>query len=292
MALCLKYSIYFVVYLLCIHLPGTVSSEMDAVYKFLSWKLDEVLTETKTLKLKVDNIDNRVKNVEEKLQGLQIPTVTVPANPIDLSIRDERQESETKRKELLEKEVMAVQKMVSAEKMLLKESMENMNVVFMGLKSELQAEMSVFNASFKEEVKRIGTEFDHLKSKIQLEISEYNKTISDNIFAINASLENNLNDLYDIVNNNSMMLMKGIAELTSDWNSTTHNTSQILQIMDRTMVSKTEDIETRMTSGLNGLSNRISHLEGIIDLKFVSSNLKCESTYYSQSVGRICLFLT
>jgi hypothetical protein len=222
------------------------------VYKFLSWRLDDVLTETKYLKIKVDNIDNRMKHMEEKLQGLQ----TTP-NPIDLRIEDERQELETKHNKNLQIQALAIEKMLSKEKVILRKSMENFTAAFAGLKSEIQTHVSVFNSSFKEELKMIGTNFDHLKSEIRLEMMGYNKSLSEDISDINAIIEMKLKDMLKRDNINSMMLIKGIADLKSDWNSTTHNVSQILQTVERIMVSNITKIEKRMVDNVKKEQSKI-----------------------------------
>lgn len=250
MALCSNYS-YCVVVCLSILLSGVVSDEQDSVYEFLSWKLEEVLNETKKMKLRFDNVDDRIKNVEEKLQGLHITT----SNPINIRIRDEGQELETEIKKNLNMQALSVRKM------LLKQSAENINIAFAVLISKIHAQTSVFYASLKEEVKGIGKELDNLKSVIQSEISEYNKTLPDYISDINATFENNLNAMYEIINNNSLLLIEGIAELTSDWNLKTDNISQTLQALERNMVSNTQEFETKMSSQLTSLSIRIDHLE-------------------------------
>jgi hypothetical protein len=203
----------------------------------------------------VDNIDKRVKNVEEKLQGLHVHTTT--PNPIDLRIEDERKELETKLNTNLQIQALAIEKMLSKEKVLLRTSMENFTASFAELKSEIQTQMSVFNASLKEELQRIGTDFDYLKSEIRFEMIDYNKTLLKDISDINAILEINLKDMYEISNNNTMVLKNGIAELTSDWNSTTHNISQIIQAMEVKMVSNIEEIEKRLIADVKQEQSKI-----------------------------------
>lgn len=245
MAFVLKYfyCLYVFIYT-SILLPGVVSGQIDAegVYKLLSWRLDDILTETKTLKSKVDNIDIRLKSVEEKMQEIQ----TTTPNSIELKIADYRQELQKELKETIDTQALAVKKMLFTEKKLLRDSMNNFKALFADLKSEIQTHMLEFNASLKEGINNIGTEFDNLKSDIQLEMSAHNKTLSDALSSSNATLEVKLEDMNEIVNNNSIMITTGIAELTSNWNSTTHNVSQILQTMERSMVSNSKETETRI----------------------------------------------
>lgn len=195
-----------VCFFLFLMLSNCVSEEItaEAVYKLLSNSIFE-------MKIDIQNMNKRIQNMEEKvLQGGITTTVT------SLAEATIKEEEFIDFKEKLEFDALAIQKTLTDEKVILRNTVKEFEYMFAELKSDIQK----------------------------------------NIASINYSLEVRAEEMFAIVNNSSIALANGIAELTSDLRNTSNNMSQYLETMEIAVMSNLEDFETRIIANVTQIQSK------------------------------------
>jgi hypothetical protein len=191
-------------FFICLVLSNCVSEEITAkeVYKLLSHSIFE-------MKVDMQNMKRQIENMEQKVQGF---TTTVSPS-VQSTIKEEEFYY---LKEQLNLKALAIQKSLTKEKVLLRETVEKFEVRFDEIKSDIQKDMA----------------------------------------SINASLEGKAQAMLDIVTCNLSSIAKGIAEKPSNLNHTTENICQIIETMEIKMMSYFENLETRMIANVTELQSK------------------------------------
>lgn len=254
MFVCVKYSVFIVLfYNIC--LRNFVSGKLDAesVYEFLSRRLDDVLTETRFLKVHMQNMDDRIMKVEQKIEGLATTTPYSSTRPVG-----DNEELEKDLKENINSQVLAVQKMLSTEKRLLRETVTQVDIKYNKFRSEIQVEMSAFK-----------------------------KAIFQEISNMNLSLEAKTELMYESINNNSFTLMNSISDLTSDLNITSYEWKQNLKLQESNLQSNIEQKHDDFQKSLSSVKKSLQ-----ADINSFQSNMSSVVSYLSSSLSSEVSLLT
>lgn len=274
------------VLLITLELSGCVSGEISAedVYDLLSRSIFKIENNIVDLKRRIENIEKKDQGISTTVSPQLDGSAIKEAEIIDL-------------KEDMNMQALAIQKTLTAEKIILRDTVETFELKFAEFKSQIQHQISSINASLEgrsevmfDIVNNSSITLENGIAELKSDLSNTTNNISQFLETMEITMMSNFEDMekrmvanitmqqreiYDMANSSALALATGIKELKSDWNSTTNNIGEILQTTERTMQSNMKEIEKKITddvarkqsttqTSLNSLQNSFNSLSSTV----------------------------
>lgn len=237
--------------------------------------------------------------MEEKVQG------------ISTTVSPQSEEGALTKKEIMDlteninMQALAIEKTLTTEKLLLRDTVKNFEFKFAEFKLEIQNDVESINASLEG---KAGMMFDIVNSsstalangivELKSDLNDSINNISQFLATMETTMTSNFEDLetrmvanatkkeneiYDMAKSSSLALETGIAGLTSNWNSTTNNISEILKTMEMNMHSYMTEIEKKMRDEVTKNQSVTQNTLNTLQTSFSSVSTVVSSISYQQT---------
>lgn len=269
------YILRIIIEIICfLYVIASVSGNLDAdsVYEFLSRRLDGLLHETGKLKSQMEEMNERMSILEEKLAGFE--TTTVTSNyPGAIS-----EVAATGLEEKLTIKSTAMHKMLADEKANIRESIQNFDAMFTMFRSELKEDMFSFKRKMIDGFALMNFSLDELTSIVEIKDEQLRSDIEQ------------LKDETDNVTNKQNMTQQSVGSLeanlkalTSTVSSLSSSLSSQTSYLSSQISSVSSSLQSKISSESSSLSSRISTLSSSLYSKMSSESSSLSSSISSLS---------
>lgn len=207
-------------------------------------------------------------------------------------------------------QALAIEKTLTTEKLLLRDTVKNFEFKFAEFKLEIQKDVKSINASLEGKAEMMFDIVNSSSTALANGIVELKSDLNDSINNINqflATMETTMksnfedletrmvanatkkeNEIYDMAKSSALALETGIAGLTSNWNSTTNNISEILKTMEMNMQSYMTEIEKKMRDEVTKNQSVTQNTLNSLQTSFSSVSTVVSSISYQQTSAIQC----